>query len=184
MLQRECCGERGVFIGFHWLHVTAVGVQPGHGLHVTAMGSFAPACQGKELLRGRSRGGWEVLCLSLWCGIYTMWLMGMLGKLSFYWNEGSAVRAFQSLNWNYSCMLGVVALTFNPSTQEAEAGGFLSLGPAWSTKWVPGQPGLYRETLSQKNKQANKPKETILAWLCDVIQKAGPKTFPGLSELP
>jgi hypothetical protein len=37
---------------------------------------------------------------------------------------------------------------FNPSTQEAEAGGFLSSRPAWSTKWVPGQPGLYRETLS------------------------------------
>jgi hypothetical protein len=42
-----------------------------------------------------------------------------------------------------------VAHTFNPSTWEAEAGGFLSSRPAWSTKWVPGQPGLYRETLSQ-----------------------------------
>jgi hypothetical protein len=31
------------------------------------------------------------------------------------------------------------------------------LRPAWSTKWVPGQPGLQRETLSQKtNKQTNK----------------------------
>jgi major histocompatibility complex class I len=30
--------------------------------------------------------------------------------------------------------LGVVAHTFNPSTREAEAGGFLSLRPAWSTK--------------------------------------------------
>ena len=29
--------------------------------------------------------------------------------------------------------LGVVAHTFNPSTWEAEAGGFLSLRPAWST---------------------------------------------------
>jgi hypothetical protein len=28
----------------------------------------------------------------------------------------------------------VVAHAFNPSTQEAEAGGFLSLRPAWSTK--------------------------------------------------
>ena len=46
----------------------------------------------------------------------------------------------------------LVAQFFNPSTCEAEAGGFLSLRPAWSTKWVPGQPGLYRETLSQKNK--------------------------------
>jgi hypothetical protein len=45
-----------------------------------------------------------------------------------------------------------VAHTFNPSTWEAEAGRFLSSRPAWSTKWVPGQPVLYRETLSP-NKQ-------------------------------
>jgi hypothetical protein len=44
----------------------------------------------------------------------------------------------------------VVAHTFNPSTWEAEAGGILSLRPAWSTEWVQGQPGLHRETLSQK----------------------------------
>jgi hypothetical protein len=53
---------------------------------------------------------------------------------------------------------GVVAHAFNPSTWEAEAGGFLSSRPAWSTKWVPGQPGLYRETLSWKTKQ-NKTKQ-------------------------
>ena len=33
---------------------------------------------------------------------------------------------------------GMVAHVFNPSTREAEAGGFLSSRPAWSTKWVPG----------------------------------------------
>jgi hypothetical protein len=43
----------------------------------------------------------------------------------------------------------VVAHAFNSSTWEAEAGGFLSSRPAWSTKWVPGQPGIYRETLSR-----------------------------------
>jgi hypothetical protein len=32
----------------------------------------------------------------------------------------------------------VVAHAFNPSTWEAEAGGFLSSRPAWSTEWVPG----------------------------------------------
>jgi hypothetical protein len=42
------------------------------------------------------------------------------------------------------------AHAFNPSTWEAEAGRFLSSRPAWSTKWVPGQPGLYRKTLSGK----------------------------------
>jgi hypothetical protein len=30
--------------------------------------------------------------------------------------------------------LGIVVHTFNPSTGEAEAGGFLSSRPAWSTK--------------------------------------------------
>jgi hypothetical protein len=30
--------------------------------------------------------------------------------------------------------LGVVAYAFNPSTWEAEEGGFLSLRPAWSTE--------------------------------------------------
>jgi hypothetical protein len=52
--------------------------------------------------------------------------------------------------------LGVVAHAFNPSTWEAEAGGFLSSRLAWFTKLVPGQPGLHREILSQKNKNKNK----------------------------
>ena len=51
-----------------------------------------------------------------------------------------------------SNQMGMVVHTFNPSTWEAEAGWFLSSRPACSTKWVPGQPGLYRETLSQKTK--------------------------------
>jgi hypothetical protein len=48
---------------------------------------------------------------------------------------------------------GMATHTFNPSTREAEVGRFLSSRPAWSTKWVPGQPGLYRETLSRKTKK-------------------------------
>jgi hypothetical protein len=48
---------------------------------------------------------------------------------------------------------GMVAHAFNPNTREAEVGGFLSSRPAWSTKGVPGQPGLYRETLSRKTKK-------------------------------
>jgi hypothetical protein len=63
-------------------------------------------------------------------------------------------------NWFFFChwekKSGMVAHTFNPSTWEAEAGGFLSSRPAWSTEWVPGQPGLYRETLSRKTKQKQK----------------------------
>jgi hypothetical protein len=56
----------------------------------------------------------------------------------------------------------MVAHAFDPSTREAEAGGFLSSRPAWSTEGVPGQPELHRETLSQKNQTKNqtKPKQT------------------------
>jgi hypothetical protein len=35
----------------------------------------------------------------------------------------------------------------------------MSSRPAWSTQWVPGQPGLHRETLSQTNKQTKKKKQ-------------------------
>jgi hypothetical protein len=54
---------------------------------------------------------------------------------------------------------GVVAHAFNPSTWEAEAVGFLSSRPAWSTEQVPGQPGLHRETLSRKTKKQTKKKK-------------------------
>jgi hypothetical protein len=50
--------------------------------------------------------------------------------------------------------------TFNPSTWEAEAGKFLSLRPAWSTKRVPGQPELHRETLSRKTKKTKTKTKT------------------------
>jgi hypothetical protein len=43
-----------------------------------------------------------------------------------------------------------------PLIPEAEAGGFLSSRPAWST----GQPGLYRETLSRKTKKKKKKKKS------------------------
>jgi hypothetical protein len=56
---------------------------------------------------------------------------------------------------------GMVAHAFNPSTWEAEAGGFLSSRPAWSTKWVPGQSGLHRETLSRKTKKKKKKDNAI-----------------------
>jgi hypothetical protein len=47
------------------------------------------------------------------------------------------------------------------STWETEAGRFMSSRPAWSTEWVPGQPGLHREILSQKTK----PEERCLPCL-------------------
>ena len=36
-----------------------------------------------------------------------------------------------------------------PSSQEAEAGRSLSLKPASSTEWVPGQAGIHKEILSR-----------------------------------
>jgi hypothetical protein len=49
----------------------------------------------------------------------------------------------------------IVVHSFNPSTTEAEAHGFLGVqGQPWSI-WIPGQPNIYRKILS-KNKQTNK----------------------------
>jgi hypothetical protein len=58
----------------------------------------------------------------------------------------------------------VVAYTFNPSTWEAEAGGFLSSRPTWSTEWVPGQPGLHRQTLSWKTKKQTNNNNKNMGW--------------------
>lgn len=53
---------------------------------------------------------------------------------------------------------GVVVHTFNPNTQEAEAGEQIFLSPrlAWTTELVPEQPWLYTETLSQNAKKERK----------------------------
>jgi hypothetical protein len=65
----------------------------------------------------------------------------------------------------------VLAHTFNPGTWETEAGGFLRSRPAWSTEWVPGQPGLHRETLSRKKKnqqyslQEEKKRSCLDGWV-------------------
>jgi hypothetical protein len=52
--------------------------------------------------------------------------------------------------------LAVVADTFNPRIWKAEAGGYPSSRPAWSTKWVPRQPGLHRETLFDPSPEKDK----------------------------
>jgi hypothetical protein len=63
----------------------------------------------------------------------------------------------------------VLAHAFNPSTWGAKAVRFLSSSPAWSTKWVPGPPWLYRETLSRKKterkkNQVSKIVKEIMKW--------------------
>ena len=66
----------------------------------------------------------------------------------------------------------VVAHPFDPSTWEAKASISLSSSLVWSIEWVPGHPGLYRETLSPKakNKQTNKQTKTK--------QNKNPLVFP------
>jgi hypothetical protein len=58
----------------------------------------------------------------------------------------------------------VVAHTFNPSTWEAEAGGFLSSRPAWSTSEFQDSQGYSEksclEKTKKKKKQKNKKKKT------------------------
>jgi hypothetical protein len=58
----------------------------------------------------------------------------------------------------------VMMHTLNPGIWEAEAGGFLSSRPAWSTERVPGQQG-YTEKPCLGNKQTNKQtKNTYEGW--------------------
>lgn len=45
--------------------------------------------------------------------------------------------------------------TFTSSAQEAEARRSSSLRPAWSTQQLLCSPGVYSETLTQKNKKSN-----------------------------
>jgi hypothetical protein len=44
------------------------------------------------------------------------------------------LRLFLNTNKNIRKQPGMLVHAFNPSTREAEAGGFLSSRPAWSTK--------------------------------------------------
>jgi hypothetical protein len=52
------------------------------------------------------------------------------------------------------------------STWEAEAGGSVSSGPAWSTAQVPGQPGLQQRNPVSKTKQnKTKQKKNVALWV-------------------
>jgi hypothetical protein len=51
-------------------------------------------------------------------------------KLSAFWATYQASFSVK----DGGTQVGMVVHAFNPSTREAEAGGFLSLRPVWSTK--------------------------------------------------
>jgi hypothetical protein len=51
---------------------------------------------------------------------------------------------------------GVVAHAFNPSTREAEAGGFLSSRPAWSTNEFQDSQGYTEKPCLEKQQQQQK----------------------------
>jgi hypothetical protein len=70
-----------------------------------------------------------------------------------------------TVHWEKLLSQEVVVHIFNSSTWKAEAGGSLSSRPPWSTKWVPGQPGIHRETLSGKQSKQQikaKPNQKLL----------------------
>jgi hypothetical protein len=68
---------------------------------------------------------------------------------------------FNTLN-NHSSCRAVMAHAFNPSTCEAEAGGFLSLRPAWSTKLNSRTARAIQSNSVLKNKQTKQQNKTII----------------------
>jgi hypothetical protein len=71
----------------------------------------------------------------------------------------------------------VVAHTFNPSTREAEAGGFLSSRPAWSTQ-VSSRTAraIQRNPVSKNKKKKNKTKKKKRAGVAVVAHTFSPST--------
>ena len=55
--------------------------------------------------------------------------------------------------------LSMAVQAWEPSTCEAETGGFLCSRSAWSTERVRGQPGLHRETLSLRKRKEGRKQE-------------------------
>jgi hypothetical protein len=59
----------------------------------------------------------------------------------------------------------VVAHAFNPSTWEAETGGFLSSKPAWSTKFQDSQDYTEKPCLEKPRKTKKKKKKKKRKWV-------------------
>jgi hypothetical protein len=66
--------------------------------------------------------------------------------------QDQCVTYAQSSTEKENASWAVVAHVFNPSTWEAEASGFLSLRPAWSTEWVQDSQGYTEKPCLEKQK--------------------------------
>lgn len=85
--------------------------------------------------------------------------MGFRYNLSYKstgWYSLAAFFAFLLLHKTHFSIISYRQLKSQSPEPEAERS--LSLRPVWFTKWVRGQQGTYKGTLSQKNKQNKKVK--------------------------
>jgi hypothetical protein len=88
----------------------------------------------------------------------------VLSSVLFWHLMKTVTISTQTEGWfNSDVKTEYVAHAFNLSTWEAESCRFLSSRPSWSTEWVPGEPGLYRETLPQTKQ--NKLKTEYVAFI-------------------
>jgi hypothetical protein len=84
--------------------------------------------------------------------------------LSGFLRSSKTVQMITTSKWSLS--QAVVAHAFNPSTWEAEVGGFLSSRPAWvyrvssrTARAIQRNPVSEKQKQKQKQKQTNKQKE-------------------------
>jgi hypothetical protein len=69
------------------------------------------------------------------------------------------IKAHEDID-KFTLWPGMVAHAFNPNTREAEAGGFLSSRPAWSTERVPGSQDYTEKPCLEKTKTKTKTTTT------------------------
>jgi hypothetical protein len=86
----------------------------------------------------------------VWAPAWLLWCTSCFACCN---NQTPGEKHLKERNSRVKLSQAVVVHAFNPSTREAEAGGFLSLRPAWSTEWVPGQPGGHTEKHYLKKKK-------------------------------
>lgn len=102
---RECCGEHSVFIGFHWLHFTAMGLQPGHWLRVTAMGTLHYRVRRRHCWEGGVAEGDEKLLARVSDVVFTQCDWWACQGNDHFTGTKAEQWVCSSLSWNHSCMI-------------------------------------------------------------------------------